>query len=83
MEYNQIEGIDIMTIKELRNLTGLSQSKFAKLFNIPLNTLQRWEIDYRKPPGYVVYMITELLRYKGYIKDEDNTELWDGNKKSE
>jgi len=61
-----------MTIRELREKTGMSQSKFADMFGIPLNTLQRWEINYRKPPEYVVCMITELLKYKGYITDEDN-----------
>ena len=71
-----------MTIKELRNTTGLSQSKFAQMFHIPVNTLQRWEIDYRKPPEYVVYMITELLKYKGYISDEGSIELRDGDTKS-
>lgn len=61
-----------MNIKELREKTGLSQNKFSVMFGIPLNTLQRWEINYRKPPVYVVNMIAELLKYKGYIVDEDN-----------
>ena len=61
-----------MNIKKLRSITKLSQSKFAEMFNIPKNTLQRWEIGYRKPPEYVIYMITELLKYKGYKVDEDN-----------
>lgn len=65
-----------MTIRELREKTGMSQSKFAYMFGIPLNTLQRWEINYRKPPEYVIGMITELLKYKGYITDEDNKQLW-------
>lgn len=62
----------MMTIKELRSITNLSQGKFAALFKIPTNTLQRWEIEYRKPPEYVVYMISELLKFKGYNVDEDN-----------
>lgn len=62
----------MMTIKELRSTTNLSQGKFAALFKIPTNTLQRWEIGYRKPPEYVVYMISELLKSKGYNVDEDN-----------
>ena len=61
-----------MTIKELRSITNLSQGKFAALFKIPTNTLQRWEIGYRKPPEYVAYMISELLEFKGYNVDEDN-----------
>jgi putative transcriptional regulator len=30
-------------VKSIRRRTGLSQSKFAKLFRIPLRTLQDWE----------------------------------------
>ena len=62
----------VMGIKDLRKCTGLSQSKFAAMFRIPKNTLQRWEIGYRTPPTYVVYMITELLKFKGYIDHEDS-----------
>lgn len=61
-----------MTIRELRDATKLSQSKFADMFCIPTNTLQRWEQGIRKPPKYVVFMVEDLLKYKGYIKDEDN-----------
>ena len=32
-----------MTIKEIRALTGLSQPNFAKKYNIPFGTYQKWE----------------------------------------
>ncbi len=32
-----------MNIKELRSQTGLSQSKFAAMFDIPVSTLKDWE----------------------------------------
>lgn len=51
-----------MTIRELRDTTGLSQSKFTALFHIPVSTLQDWEHGRRKPPEYVVFMISELLK---------------------
>lgn len=51
-----------MTIRELRDTTGFSQSKFAALFHIPVSTLQDWEHGRRKPPEYVVFMINELLK---------------------
>ena len=41
-----------MGIKELRGINGLSQSKFAKLFDIPLSTLKDWEQGRRTPPQY-------------------------------
>lgn len=56
-----------MDIKELRASTGMSQSKFATHFEIPLRTLQKWETGERKPPDYVVSMISRIL------KAEDNT----------
>ena len=49
-----------MTIKELRQQTGLSQSAFAKYFEIPLRTVQDWEQGKRKPPEYLV----KLMIYK-------------------
>lgn len=48
------------TIKEIRNSTGLSQSKFCAELNIPLHTLQNWERGGRKCPEYVV----ELIAYR-------------------
>ncbi|MDY3795144.1 MAG: helix-turn-helix domain-containing protein [Agathobacter sp.] len=32
-----------MEVRELRLQTGLSQSKFAKMFDIPVSTLKDWE----------------------------------------
>lgn len=49
-----------MTIKEIRASTGLSQSKFAAALNIPVRTLQQWEIGARSCPEYVV----ELIAYR-------------------
>lgn len=57
-----------MTIKELRNQTGLSQSQFAKYFNIPVGTIHNWEQKISSPPQYVVEMIEKILRLEGHIK---------------
>lgn len=51
-----------MTIKELRLQTGLSQSAFAKYFEIPLRTVQDWEQGKRTPPEYLVKLIAEKLK---------------------
>ena len=53
-----------MTIQELRKETGLSQSQFAKKFNIPVGTLQHWEQGIRKPPEYVLSLIAQILVYE-------------------
>lgn len=48
------------TIKEIREATGLSQSKFCGALNIPIRSLQKWEIGERSCPEYVV----ELIEYR-------------------
>ncbi len=53
-----------MIIKELRKITGLSQSEFAKKFHIPVGTLAHWEQGIRKPPEYVVYMMTRIIYFE-------------------
>ncbi len=50
-----------MTVKEMRAKTGLSQSKFAALLNIPKRTLQAWEQGYQSPPVYVTNMMEQIL----------------------
>lgn len=50
-----------MNIKEMRAMTGLSQSKFAALFNIPTGTFQAWEQGRQEPPTYVTGMMERIL----------------------
>ena len=42
-----------MTIKEIRELTGMSQSRFAKEYGIPVRTLQGWEAGKTVPPYFL------------------------------
>lgn len=58
-----------MGIKEMRIYTGLSQSKFAKMFDIPVSTLKDWEQGRRTPPDYVVTMMKTILEYRGLYQD--------------
>ena len=48
-------------IKALRKKTGLSQSKFAAKFGIPVRTLQQWEQGISAPPEYLVRMIAYIM----------------------
>ena len=48
-------------IKELRKKTGLSQSKFAAKFEIPVRTLQQWEQGISAPPEYLVGMMAYIM----------------------
>jgi len=51
-----------MKIIEIRNLTALNRSDFAKKYNIPYRTLQDWELGNRKCPDYVAEMLERLVR---------------------
>lgn len=51
-------------LKELRCRTGLSQAKFARKFFIPVGTYEHWEMGIRKPPAYVVKMMSLILDYE-------------------
>lgn len=50
-----------MTIKEARQVAGLSQAKMSSLFEIPKRTIENWESGTRKPPAYVEKLIVEKL----------------------
>ena len=47
-------------IKHLRKRTGLTQKEFSQKYNIPFDTLAKWEAGLRNPPAYVV----ELLDFR-------------------
>lgn len=53
-----------MTIKELRQQTGLTQAEFANKFNIPVKSLQNWEIGRTSPPVYIPEMIETILTFE-------------------
>ena len=44
-------------IKTLRKATGLTQVSFANRYEIPLDTLRKWEAGLRKPPVYVARLL--------------------------
>lgn len=56
-----------MTVKEIRGMMKLSQSKFANYFKIPVTTLQHWEQGVASPPEYVVSMIMRIVELEQRI----------------
>ena len=46
-----------MKIKQLREITGLTQKKFSERFKIPLRTVQNWESGTNTPPEYIPRLI--------------------------
>jgi putative transcriptional regulator len=43
--------VDAIKAKEVRELTGLSQPKFATLLRVDVGTLRNWEQGRREPTG--------------------------------
>lgn len=58
-----------MSIKELRDRTGLTQVKFAEKFHIALHTLQSWEQGWSKPKPCVQYMIERILELEAKLNE--------------
>ncbi|MBR5305924.1 MAG: helix-turn-helix domain-containing protein [Oscillospiraceae bacterium] len=56
-----------MTIKELRQATGMNQTAFAKYFEIPLRTVQDWEAGRRQPLNYLLKLMQYKLEKEGLI----------------
>lgn len=61
-------------IKELRNTTQMSQSRFAAYLGIPVANIQHWEQGVTTPPNYLVALISRVMKYDGYISNDLSTE---------
>ena len=55
------KGVIFMTIKEIREITGLTQREFANRYDIPLKTLQHWEGGRTKPASYLLKLIIDTI----------------------
>lgn len=69
-----------VSIKDLRNATGLSQTKFADAYHIPVKNIQNWEQGARKPPSYVIYLLKRCVEldkksnvFKVFSSNEEKT----------
>lgn len=63
-----------MTIKEIRQISGLTQEEFAKKYEIPVSTIKGWESSatssrYRECPPYVLKLLERVVK-------EDYKESW-------
>ena len=50
-----------MSIREIRQDTGLTQAEFAEKFHIPKRSIENWESGKRKCPEYVNYLLQQLI----------------------
>lgn len=51
-----------MTVKEIRNLSGLNQTAFSKKYDIPLRTLSHWEKGDREAPPWALALLERVVR---------------------
>ena len=62
-----------MNIKEIRAITGLTQSKFAEKYGLNKRTLQNWEGGANRPPqGF------EKLLLRAVMEDKEREDLSEG-----
>lgn len=64
-----------MTIKELRSITGLTQTEFGLLMGgISMRTIQNWELGYRNPTPYLNHLIEfkVSILYPKEMEEEKN-----------
>jgi len=50
-----------MNIKELREKSGLPQSKFSEKYHLSLKTLQRWERGQTHTPESILFLLNEII----------------------
>lgn len=54
--------MNLLSVKELRQITGLSQSKFASKYHLTPQQIQTWEQGRRNVPESSLYMLNRLVR---------------------
>lgn len=45
------------TFSRVRNISGMTQQRFAWEYNIPLRTIENWDAGTRTPPNYVLELL--------------------------
>ena len=73
--------VNDMTILEMRNAFGDTQSEFAARYNIPFRTIQNWEAGVRKPPEYVAQLLEDRIQSDLYNRKTRVLPKHDSNKK--
>lgn len=63
-----------MEIKELRSRMEMSQRQFSEHFEIPIRTIQCWEIGQRKPPDYIPKLLERVWKAESNPALKNNKE---------
>ena len=51
-----------MTIKELRQITGLSQKAFGEKYHIPKRSIENWEGGQRQVSETILYLLERAVK---------------------
>lgn len=54
--------VDASKVKEIRAMTGLSQTRFARLLGVDVGTLRNWEQGRREPTGPAKALLRAIRR---------------------
>jgi DNA-binding transcriptional regulator YiaG len=60
-------NMELKTVKEILEASGLTRQQLSERFNIPLRTVQNWCVpggEHRECPVYVRQMMQEILNIK-------------------
>ena len=68
-------------IKKLRLVLGLSQERFARLLNVSLQTVRRWEEGLTKPLPFISVRLEELQREINAQRGKGEVDMADRKKK--
>lgn len=52
----------MMSVKQLRSITGLSQKAFGEKYHIPKRTVENWESGSRKPSETVLFLLNRVVK---------------------
>ena len=68
--------MEMKTIKEIREYSGLSRAEFSRIYDIPVRTLEDWESGKRTAPPYMMNMLRRIV-----IEDKeiDSLDCYDNN----
>jgi DNA-binding transcriptional regulator YiaG len=58
----------MMSVKELRKASGMTQQQFGDYFGIPKRTIQNWEAGVNKCPEYLLRLMEYKLEHEGLIR---------------
>ena len=52
----------MMSVRQLRSITGLSQKSFGEKYHIPKRTVENWESGSRKPSETMLFLLNRVVK---------------------